>query len=158
MAAAISQTEREAAEAQEAATRAEAVQQNQGEPLVSETERQSDAIRRASTFFKSTGDHGAVQVTGLATGLATGLVARRHTEDYRRRRGKEPTSTTSQAASLLTPPEQRAQQHTPPTRPCEGACSSRFRLATPGLGARGAAATDHSRQHQDPMASTPWGL
>lgn len=114
--------------------------------------RQSDAIIRAITFLQSMGDHGAVHATGLTTGLATGMAAGRHTEDYRRRSGKEPASIASQAADLLTPSEQR--QHTPPTRPYEGTCSSRFRPATPGLGTGGAATSDHSRQHQTSYAET----
>ena len=55
VAAAILRTEREAAEAHEAVTRTEGGQQNQEDPLVSETERQSDAIRRAITFLQSMG-------------------------------------------------------------------------------------------------------
>ncbi len=79
-------------------------------------------------------------------------------EESSRRRGKESAPAETQAADVLTPPEHKAQQQTPPTRPCGGAGPSRFRPTT-HVRDRGASATSSQNgQRKDRRANTPWGL
>jgi hypothetical protein len=118
VAAAISQSEREATAAHAEAT-GEAPEMSEMREA-REAEREADDMRRAKNFLLTMGTFGGEQTREISR------------EDYGRRRGKEPAHGTSHAADEVTPPEHKAHRQTPPTRPYGRPGPSRFRPATHG--------------------------